>query len=409
MSWPVVVLLALVLFINYVDRGALPTAAHLIQDDLQLTPSQLGWLFSAFFWSYSLFQIPVGWLTERFGAHRILAGGLVVWALATMCIGAAHSFPVVLGLRLLLGIGESVGFPAVSKLLAAVVPVRSLGVANGFVAFGYMAGPAVGTFMGGRMEDAVGWRLTFLALGGVSLLWLVPWSRVTLPARAVRRSDADKPHLRTIIRQTSLWGTALGLFSSNYVFYFMLSWIPYYLVRERGFSTAGMTDIATSAFVTNALFAIAAGWGIDKLIAGGNSANNVYKTTMVFTHVGSVACMLLMAFGSATMALGALFTYQALCGIQSPGVYAIPQILAGPRATGRWVGIQNSIGNFAGIFTNGVTGLLIESTHHFTAAFLVAAVMGFIGVFGWVGMLPTLKELPWDEEEKAAAPAGELA
>jgi MFS family permease len=385
-----------------VDRGALPTAAHLIQDDLKLTPSQLGWLFSAFFWSYTIFQIPVGWLTERFGAHRILAGGLIIWAAATMCIGAAHSFPVILGLRLLLGIGESVGFPAVSKLLAAVVPVRNLGVANGVVAFGYLLGPAAGTFLGGRMEDAVGWRLTFLALGGVSLFWLLPWSRVKLPARAVRRTDADKPHLKTILRQPSLWGTSLGLFSSNYFFYFMLSWIPYYLVRERGFSTAAMTDMATSAFITNAVFAIAAGWVLDKLIVSGRSANNVYKTNMAFTHVGSVVCMVCMAFGSSTAALAAMFAYQALCGMQSPGCYAIPQILAGPRATGRWVGIQNSIGNVAGIITNAVSGLLIEYTHHFTAAFLVAAVMGFLGVFGWVTMLPTLKELPWDEEEKTA-------
>ncbi len=391
------------------DRGALPTAAHLIQDDLKLTPSQLGWLFSAFFWSYTIFQIPVGWLTERFGAQRILAGGLIIWATATMCIGSAHSFPVILGLRLLLGIGESVGFPAVSKLLAAVVPVRSLGVANGLVAFGYLLGPAAGTYAGGRMEDAFGWRLTFLALGGVSLLWLLPWSRVKLPARAVRRTDADKPHLRTILRQKSLWGTSLGLFSSNYMFYFMLSWIPYYLVRERGFSTAGMTDMATSAFITNAVAAITAGWVLDKLIERGLSANNVYKTTMASTHVGSVVCMVCMAFGSTTLALGALFAYQALCGIQAPGCYAIPQILAGPRATGRWVGIQNSIGNVAGIITNAVSGILIETTHHFTAAFLVAAVMGLLGVIGWVTMLPTLKELPWEEEENAAAPTAEAA
>ena len=80
---------------------------------------QLGLLFSAFFWTYTLTQIPVGWLAERYGAHRILAAGLTLWAVATMCVGVAHTFPVLLGLRLLLGIGESVAFPSVSKLLAA--------------------------------------------------------------------------------------------------------------------------------------------------------------------------------------------------------------------------------------------------------------------------------------------------
>ena len=391
-----VVLLALGLFINYVDRGALPTAAHLIQADLALTPSQLGWLFSAFFWTYSLVQIPVGWLAERYGAHRVLAAGLALWAVATMCIGLANSFPVLLGLRLLLGIGESAGFPCVSKLLAAVVPVRSLGVANGIVAFGYLAGPAVGTYAGGWLENEHGWRTTFMVFGAVSLVWLIPWLRVKLPQRALRRSDADTPNLRTILKQPSLWGTALGLFSSNYVFYFMLSWIPYYLVRERGFSTLGMTQLATSAYVINALSAVAAGWMLDKLIERGRGANVVYKSTMAFTHVGSVGCMICMAFGAPAVALGGMFAYQVLCGVQSPGCYAIPQILAGPRATGRWVGIQNSIGNFAGIITNAVSGYIIEETHHFTGAFLAAAAMGLLGVFGWVSLLPKLKEIRWE-------------
>jgi len=129
--WSIVALLAAALFINYVDRGALPIAATLVQDELGLSPRQLGLLFSAFFWSYALLQIPVGWLAERFGAQRVLAVGLALWASATMLVGFAHSFTVLLLLRLLLGVGESAGFPCVSKLLATVVPVAGLGTANG--------------------------------------------------------------------------------------------------------------------------------------------------------------------------------------------------------------------------------------------------------------------------------------
>ena len=392
-----VVLLALVLFINYVDRGALPTAAHLIQDDLHLSEKQLGLLFSAFFWTYSLVQIPVGWLAERYGAHWVLAIGLAVWAVATMCVGLAHTFPVLLGLRLLLGVGESAGFPCVSKLLAAVVPVKSLGTANGFVAFGYLFGPAVGTFAGGLLMAAYGWRAAFVVFGALSLLWLIPWSRVALPPRAVRRSDGDRPTFMEVCQQRSLWGTVLGLFSSNYTFYFMLTWLPFYLVRERGFSTAEMAQLAGIAYVVNALSAIGTGWLVDRLIAGGRSANGVYKTVMVITHAGSVVCMLCMAGGARPVALAAIFGFQVLCGAQSPGVYAIPQILAGPRATGRWVGIQNSLGNFAGVTAPAATGFIIDSTGAFTAAFLLAAAMSLLGVIGWWWMLPRLAELRWDE------------
>ncbi len=395
-----VVLLALVLFINYVDRGALPTAAHLIQADLHLTEGQLGLLFSAFFWTSSLVQIPVGWLVARYGPHRVLPIGLGIWALATICVGVAHSFPTLLGLRLLLGIGESAGFPCVSKLLAAVVPIKSLGTANGTVAFAYLFGPAVGTLVGGMLMAHYGWRAAFVVFGGLSLLWLLPWSRVKLPPRAVRRSDGDKPTFRTLLKQPSLWGTVLGLFSSNYTFYFMLTWLPFYLVHERGFSTGEMAKLAGTAYAVNALSAICAGWLTDRLVAQGGSLNIVYKTVMVLTHSGSVLCMLAMALGPRPLALAAIFGYQVLCGAQSPGVYAIPQILAGPRATGRWVGIQNSLGNFAGIVAPAATGFIIDSTHHFTAAFLLAAAVSLLGVVGWWWMLPKLKELHWEVEQE---------
>ena len=138
MGWPVVLLLAGAVFINYVDRGAMPTAAHLLQDELSLSARELGVLFGAFFWSYALLQIPAGYLAERFGALKVLACGLVIWAAATMLVGAAHSFGALLVLRLLLGIGESVSFPCVSKLLATEVPVGNLGRANGVIAFGYL-------------------------------------------------------------------------------------------------------------------------------------------------------------------------------------------------------------------------------------------------------------------------------
>ncbi len=401
-----VLLLATVLFINYVDRGALPTAAHLVQADLHLNEAQLGLLFSAFFWTYSLVQIPVGWLAERYGAHRVLAIGLTVWALATISIGAAQTFPMLLGLRLLLGIGESAGMPCSSKLLAAVVPAKNLGTANGIVAFAYLFGPAVGTFFGGLLMANYGWRAAFFVFGSLSLLWLVPWLRIELPAHAVRRSDADKPNFRTILKQPALWGTVLGLFSSNYVFYFMLTWLPFYLVHERGFSTTEMAQLAGIAYVFNALSALAMGWLTDRLIANGHTTNVVYKTVMVLTHAGSVVCMVCMALGSRPWALGAIFGFQILCGAQAPGVYAIPQILAGPRAAGRWVGIHNSLGNFAGIIAPAATGFIIAGTHRFTAAFLLAGAVSLLGVIGWWWMLPKLEVLDWDGEVAAGSAVG---
>lgn len=392
------------LFINYVDRGAVPTAAHMMQADLHLNYAQMGMMMSAFFWTYTLMQVPVGWLAERYGAHRILAAGLTIWASATMLIGFAHSFAGLLVLRLLLGLGESSGFPSVAKILAAVVPTNGLGTANGIVALAYLIGPAVGTFAGGMLMAHYGWRSSFLVFGALSLLWLLPWSRVAGEVRAaVRPMTQDSPTWGMILKQPSLWGTALGLFSSNYVYYFMLNWLPSYLQTERGMSTVRMTQYATWAYVGCAVSALVAGWAIDRYISRGGSANAAYKWVMGVAHVGSVVCMLCMAQGSSTLALTGMFVFLALAGASSPGVYAMCQILAGPRASGRWVGIQNSLGNFPGIIAPWLTGVIVQTTGHFTYAFVVAAAVSLLGLIGWIVMVPPLKELTWAPAKHADA------
>jgi MFS family permease len=398
--WSIVGLLAAALFINYVDRGAVPTAAHLIQEELGLSAGQLGVLFSAFFWTYSILQIPVGWVAERYGAQRVLAAGLALWACATMLVGIVHSFAALLALRLLLGIGESAGFPSAAKLLAAVIPLGHLATANGIVAFAYQFGPAVGAYGGGLIMVHYGWRAAFWVFGGLSLLWLLPWSRVRLPRESRPAERSDEPTLATLLRQPSLWGTALGLFSSNYAFYFILTWLPYYVVRERGFSTGEMASLTGSAYLVSALSSIIAGWAIDRFVRSGH-ANIAYKSVMVVAHLGTVLCMLGIAYASQTWAIAAIFIYQILTGSAAAGVFAIPQILAGPAASARWVGVQNCCGNLAGVVAPALTGLLVEETHHFAAAFVTAALVSLAGLVGWVGMIPRLAPLVWPRARTA--------
>jgi MFS family permease len=379
-----------------VDRGTLPTAAPLLRLDLHFSDTQTGILLSAFFWTYACMQIPVGWLAERFGAHRVLAVGLTLWASATILVGFAHTFTALLLLRLLLGLGESAGFPCASKLLASAVPPKGLGQANGIVAFAYLFGPAVGLYAGGWLMAQFGWRSAFFVFGALSLLWLWPWSRVAsqVPARVTSNAE-DSPRFFTVLKNPALWGTGLGLFSTNYTFYFMLTWLPSYLVRERGFSMLEMSQIAGASYVVNALSALAGGWAIDRYIARGGSSSVAYKTVMAAGQIGSVACMLCMAVGSKPLALSAMFLFQVLGGASSPCVFAMSQILAGPRAAGRWVGIQNTCGSLAGVVAPALTGFIVDRTHAFTNAFLVAAAVSLLGLVGWVWMLPTLAELPW--------------
>ena len=388
-------LLSAALFLNYVDRGALPLAAPLIQDAMGLSARQIGVLFTAFFWSYALLQIPAGWLADRFGAQRVLAAGLALWACATMLAGFAQSFATLLLLRLLLGVGESAGFPSVSKLLATVVPVGSLGRANGIVAFGYLFGPAVGAYFGGRLMVHFGWRSAFWVFGALSLLWLLPWARVKLP-RPNRVAEAvSQAPWRQVLRQPSLWGTSLGHFSSNYTFYFMLSWLPMYLVRERGFSVGAMANLVSRAYLVNALSALLAGWLIDRFIIRTARPTLAYKSSMLAGHVGSIGCMLCIALAPAPWGLAAIFVYQVLLGLSSPGTFAISQILAGPNAAARWVGVQNALANVAGMVAPQLTGELVQRTHHYTSAFVVAALVNLLGVFAWVRLVGGVRPVRW--------------
>lgn len=395
-SQRLVLLICAVLFINYVDRGNLATAAPLIQDELHLTATQLGTLLSAFFYTYVLLMVPVAWLGERFGAHRVLAAGVAIWSVATLLTGFANSFTTLLLLRLMLGIGESAAFPCASRLVAIAVEPARIGRANGWMSFGYLAGPALGTVLGGTLMSVVGWRPVFVLFGALSLLWLWPWSRVPVREPVVHAGQSgEDPDFAQILRERGLWGTSLGTFASNYSFYFVLSWLPLYLVKVRGFSMQSMAGIAGFAYLINAAAALAAGWAIDRLIRSGRSPSVIYKSTLALNHLASVVAMIGMAVLPLEGSLACLFVYEIVLGISSPGIYAIAQIMAGPRATGRWVGVQNCCGNFAGLVAPQLTGILVDATGSFTSAFILAALVNILGLVGWCWILPRVVPLRW--------------
>jgi MFS-type transporter involved in bile tolerance (Atg22 family) len=117
---------------------------------------------------------------------------------------------------------------------------------------------------------------------------------------------------------------------------------------------------------------------------------------MVVAHAGAVPCMLGMALGSQNIAVASMFGFQVLMGASSPGCYAMSQILAGPRASGRWVGIQNSVGNVSGIISPWLTGFIVDRTGHFTLAFIACAIVSLAGIIGWIGMIPNLAPIRWE-------------
>jgi MFS family permease len=185
--------------------------------------------------------------------------------------------------------------------------------------------------------------------------------------------------------------------------------LPGYLVKERGFSMHEMEHVATAGYLVNGLSAFIIGWGVDRYIARGGSANFGYKLIMLIAHLGSIPAMLCMGLGTQSMAVAGMFGFQILMGASSPGMYAMSQILAGPKASGRWVGIQNSLGNLPGALSPWLTGIIVDRTGHFALAFVAAAVMSAVGIVGWIGMVPKVVPLKWGTPRGVAPPVDEAA
>ena len=394
----IVALLALAVFINYVDRGNLATASPLIKDEFHLSPSQIGVLLSAFFWTYMPGQILAGWLAERINAYRTLALGLAIWSAATALSGLATGFVTLIALRFLLGLGESAAFPCSSKLLAKGLPGHRLGMANGLIMMGMAVGPSFGTFAGGLLMAHEGWRATFLVFGAVSMLWLWPWIATTRDVSKVATASSHHkgPSFEAILMHREAWGAGLGHFCSNYGYYFVLSWLPLYLVKVHGFTISGMAALAAAIYLVHGASSLSAGWICDRWMRAGASANIVRKSCMVGSHVGITVAMLGGAFGGADVAIASLFLAALSFGFNSANIFAVSQTLAGPDAAGKWVGIQNCIGNFAGIVAPMLTGFLVEKTGAFYWAFVVSAAVSLAGVFFWGVVIRRVAPIKWE-------------
>lgn len=397
-SGAMVLLLALAIFIHALDRGNLATAAPLIKSELKLSNAALGVLLSAFFWVYVPGHVFSGWLVEKINPYRTLALGLAVWALATFLTGLASSFAMLLALRLALGLGESAGFPASSKLLARHVAPHRLGAANALVAAGLMFGNAAGTLLGGLLIARLGWRMLFLVFGAASVAWLAPWMIVTRgAAETAARSGptVEAPSFAALFARRELWGASIGMFAYNYPYFLVLSWLPLYLVRAQGYSLAAMAELGGVVYGLSAVMGLIFGALADCWMARGASANRVRKTVAVAAGLVSLTCMLACGLGGTRVAIAGLLLFSLANGLGSFNCFAVGQTLAGPGAAGKWMGLQNGLGGTAGIVGPIVTGLIIDWTGSFRPAFLVAAGVVAIGVICWSVVIHRVEPLDW--------------
>jgi ACS family D-galactonate transporter-like MFS transporter len=392
----VLFLLAISVFINYVDRGNLSIAAPMLKDELAISPAQLGFLLSAFFWTYATFQLFSGWLVDRVNVNWVFAGGFFLWSAATAVTGIVNTFAALFVLRLLLGMGESVAYPSYNKIIALNFPEEHRGLANSVLSSGLVLGPGFGMLFGGLLMARFGWRAFFIFLGLVSLLWLLPWFRWMPKKQHIPQTDsAGALTFLEFVKLRSAWGTCLGLFCGNYVNYFLITWLPFYLVRERHFSMDNMAKIGGFAYLLGSCFSLLAGWLSDRWILAGATPSLARKTVVgggigvagIFVGLGVITPPTLSVVA---IVLGVIFF-----GVSCSNTWAITQRLAGPKATGRWTGFQCFAGNLSGIVAPAVTGLVLQRTGQFFWAFIIVTVVALLGATSYIFITGPIEQVRW--------------
>jgi len=407
---PALALLILASLINYVDRGNLALAAPLLKVEWGLSASQLGILFSAFFWSYTALQFVIGWLVDRFNVNVVIAAGFLVWSLSTAVTGMITGFGLLLVMRIALGAGESVMFPAASKIFARNLPEHARGLANGTLCASMRWGAAVGTFGGGLLIAHLGWRTTFIVIGLISLLWLPAWMRwKPVPmlsgiqrgnASPCQPGDVETPSFAAILGKRSFWGASTGHFCFNYISYFMISWLPYYLVHERHLSISTMAGTAGLLYMVDSLSSVLTGWFTDRKIRRGGDPTVVRKWAMGLGYATAALGLCAWAFSGPQTYLWCLLVCGIGSGAGGAGVFAFGQTLAGPQAAGRWIGLQNGIANLSGVTGPALTGFLLDKTGHFAIAQLITAGVALLGGFAWIFGVDKLEQVRWPAKEK---------
>jgi MFS transporter, ACS family, D-galactonate transporter len=398
----VLILLVASVAINYFDRGSLSIAAPAIKDELGISVSQLGVLLSALFWTYASFQIISGWLVDRFPVEWVLPAGFLLWSLAECGTGVAHGFGGLLVLQLMVGMGESVAYPSYSKIFAEHFVEHQRGFANACIDAGAKCGPALGTLLGGLFMARFGWRPIFLVLGLGSLLWLPLWFRWMPKSQRVPRHDShQKVSIQAIVSRRDAWATFIGHFCSNYFWYFVLTWLPFYLVRERHFSLSKMATIGAGAYLITGFVTTLTGFVSDRLIAGGATSTRVRKTCMgVGLGLAPIIVVVALVPDRKTSMLFLLIACMSY-GVYSSSHWATTQTLAGPRAAGKWSGLQNCVANLAGVIAPLVTGVVVDKTGQFFWAFAIAGAVSLAGSVVYVFVLGRIEPVDWLLDQSA--------
>jgi MFS transporter, ACS family, hexuronate transporter len=417
--WFIVAMLFLANVINYLDRSALSVAAPLVRRDLGLSPADLGFIFSAFFVGYALFNFVGGVLADRAGGKTVFGWAMGLWSFLCALTAAATGFASLFVIRVAFGMAEGPLATCTNKMINNWFPHRQAGSAIGYAFSGSPLGGAVAGPIVGLLAVAFGWKISFVIVGALGLVWLALWATQVTEGpdgnprvseeerREVAESrppltEADHsgsgPGLGWYIRQPVVLATTFAFFGYNYVLYFFLTWFPSYLTMARHLSIKSMS-IATVLPWLLGFIGLALGGRITDLVLHRTGRPLFARKILLVSCLGLCAiCVALTGLVTTVgMAVGLVAIAVFFLYLTGSTYWAIIQDSVRGANVGGTGGFMHGVANCSGIIGPSVTGLIVQASGGFGGAFALAggiAMLGAIGVAIFVRPLPAPPLVP---------------
>ncbi len=413
--------------ITYIDRVCISQAAPNIRHDLALSETQMGWIFSAFTISYALFEIPAGWMGDRYGPRSVLMKVVLMWSVFTAATGAAWNYLSMVVCRFLFGVGEAGCFPNVTKIFTIWLPSSERVRAQGLLWLSARWGGAFTPLLVAAVLAMVNWRVAFALFGCLGVIWAVGFYRwfrdrpadhpgvnaaeLALLDGAERNapSHAKIPWGRLCSSPTVLllW---LQYFCMSYGWYFYITWLPTYLREARGVSLEKSAVLAGLPLFFGGIGCFAGGWIAKRLAESSGDVRRARKL-VACTGLFAAGAMLVLAtrindpvFAMVALGLASFSNDLAM----APDWAACMDV--GGRLAGSLSGSMNMMGNLGGAVGPVVVGYILQSTKvtpsspptlaGWTTAFLVAAAVYVVGAIAWMFIDPVTPLEDFSPESK---------
>jgi ACS family hexuronate transporter-like MFS transporter len=413
--WQIAILLCLITTINYVDRQALAVAAPIVVERFALSNTEFGLITSAFLFAYALGQLLVGPVVDRLGTKRSFGFAVVAWSIAGILHAAGRGFWSFFSLRALLGLTESMNFPAAVKAVAEWFPRSERSLAVGIVTMGPGLGALISPPLLGWLIIAFGWQWAFIVPGAAGFLWLAVWRwrfdhpgthpglsagerALILDDHAAELADAPaaearRPGLRGVLRflrYREVWGLMLSRFVGDGAFYFFVSWLPLYLAQERGFDIKAIAIFAIVPYLAADIGSLFGGWLGTRLIKRGLTVNASRKW-VIWLGALLVPCALPAVFvasaGAAIALIGvAMFAIQ----VKSSNLFTVPADLFPARDVATIWGMFGAVGSFGGMLFVALAGWVSEQ-YSYAPIFAAVAVMHIVSAAIVMLMIPDIR------------------